>query len=260
MRAHLIQYDIQWEQPTENFALVEQLVAGTRIGPGDLVVLPEMFSTGFSLRNHVTTAAAEAACEFLQDLAIRTKAFVQGGIAVAIPDDEQAENRAPVFTPQGEQLCEYAKIHPFGFGRENEVMRAGTTPTCWDWQAGEQALRVGVAICYDLRFPELFRRLTADGAQCFCVIANWPDTRQHHWRTLAIARAIENQGFMLAINRCGSDPHLNFVGGSIAIDPKGDILGELGTEPGVLSVDLDPAAVTEWRKTFPALRDIRLTS
>ncbi len=264
MRAHLVQLDIAWEDPTENFhrvdSLLEPISLGGGIKSGDLIVLPEMFATGFSLHNHITTPAAAAILDYLTRLAQDTKAFVVGGRAVGLPDDSLAENRAPVINPAGELICEYAKIHPFGFGRENEVIRPGATPVSWDWTTADQSLRVGMGICYDLRFPELFRKLALPphNAQCFIVSANWPKARHAHWRALAIARAIENQAFMLAVNRCGCDPHLQYAGGTIAIDPKGELMGELDDKPGVLSIDLDPAIVTDWRKTFPALRDIRL--
>ena len=88
--------------------------------------------------------------------------------------------------------------------------------------------------------------------------ANWPSPRQHHWRALSIARAIENQAFVLAVNRTGSDPHLPYSGGSIAISPKGDILGELTDQPGTLSVEINPKLLHDWRATFPTWRDMRL--
>lgn len=262
MLAHLVQLEIAWEDPTENFLRVDSLLDRAGIGPGDLVVLPEMFATGFSLHNDITTPAAPAILDYLIRLAQNTKAFVVGGLAVALPDTTLAENRAPVINPAGDLLCEYAKIHPFGFGRENEVIRPGAAPVSWDWTASDQSLRVGMGICYDLRFPELFRKLVLPPhhAQCLVVSANWPKARHTHWRALAIARAIENQSFMLAVNRCGSDPHLHYAGGTMAIDPKGEIIDQLDDQPGVLSVELDPAIITDWRKTFPALRDIRLLS
>ncbi len=260
MHAHLVQLDIVWEEPTENHARVTHLLADVKIEPGDLILLPEMFATGFSLRNEVTTAATHDTRAFIAGLARSTRAYVQGGLTVAIEASKFAENRAPIYSPSGEHIAEYAKIHPFGFGREPEAIQGGQHIVCWDWtpSAETKPLRVGIGICYDLRFPELFRSLVASGAQCFALGANWPSARQEHWRSLAIARAIENQAFMLAVNRCGSDPHLDYAGGSIAVGPRGEILGELTDAPGVLSVPIDPEEVTSWRDKFPALRDIRL--
>jgi len=262
VNAYLIQTDIAWEDPTENFARVEAHLAEYSPQAGDLILLPEMFATGFSLNNDRTTPHADTILQWLTDLARRTGAYVQGGRTVAVPGDALAENRAPVLSPEGKLLGEYAKIHPFGFGREPEAIRGGHETLCWDWcldrGGSEQRLRVGVGICYDLRFPELFRRLMLDGAEVFTVGANWPAARKGHWRALAIARAIENQAFMLAVNRCGSDPHLEYAGGTIAISPTGEILGELGDTQGVLCVEIDPKSVHEWRATFPGLRDVKM--
>ena len=108
------------------------------------------------------------------------------------------------------------------------------------------------AICYDLRFPELFREAALRGAEAFLVLANWPARRVDHWHALLRARAIENQAYVLGVNRSGSDPNETYVSSSLAVDPRGEVLHE---GPG--AVDLDPAQVREWRAAFPALRDVR---
>jgi predicted amidohydrolase len=123
---------------------------------------------------------------------------------------------------------------------------------------GEASLTICPAVCYDLRFPELFRRGLQQGAEMFVLGANWPSARQHHWRTLLIARAIENQAFVIGVNRCGSDPHLDYSGGSMALGPKGEILAELGDEERIESVEIDPEKLRSWRGEFPAWRDARL--
>ena len=138
--------------------------------------------------------------------------------------------------------------------REPEFFQGGSHVLTYTWND----LTVCPAICYDLRFPELFRKGLKLGAHIFALGANWPSPRQHHWRALAIARAIENQAFVLAVNRTGDDPHLSYTGGTIAVDPKGDILGELTDQPGTLSVEIDPKALHDWRATFPAWKDMRL--
>jgi predicted amidohydrolase len=108
-----------------------------------------------------------------------------------------------------------------------------------------------------LRFPELWRVATAGGAEVFTIGASWPDTRQTHWRALLIARAIENQAFIVAVNRVGADPHLKYAGGSIIISPTGEILDEAGVSPQVLVADLDLGELRAWRTEFPVLRDVR---
>jgi omega-amidase len=186
---------------------------------------------------------------------------VHGGRAVQPCDCDKAFNRATMTAPGGEYgrlLCEYAKIHPFSFGREPESYQGGNSVELYDWVSGEESIRVCPAVCYDLRFPELFRIGAKRGAECFVIGANWPSARAAHWRALLIARAIENQAFVLGVNRAGQDPHLSYSGGSIAVSPMGEVIGELGAEAGVLSVEIDTGAAREWRAKFPALRDIRL--
>lgn len=258
MRAHLVQLDIAWEDPEANHDRVEGLLSGHPIEPGDLVILPEMFDTGFSLRVEHTADAHGRTLRFAQRLAEDLGVTLQAGRTVHACHCDKADNRASVLGPEGHLLCEYTKIHPFSFGREPEVIRPGARIETYDWAAGNASLKVCPAICYDLRFPELFRLGLAAGAEAFAIGANWPDARQSHWRTLSIARAIENQAYVFSVNRTGADPHLRYAGGSIAIGPRGEILGELRDKEAVLSVEVDPEAVRGWRKTFPAWRDVRL--
>ncbi len=254
MHAHLVQFDIAWEDRDANFARVRELLETTDIQAGDLVILPEMFDSGFSLHIERTADTDGRTLAFLADLAREHRAFVQGGRTVLEPDEAHATNRAPVLDPEGTLLCEYAKIHPFSFGREGERFIPGSAINSFTWPP----LTCAPAICYDLRFPELFRYQTIAGAEVLTLGANWPRSRQHHWRALAIARAIENQAYMLAVNRTGNDPHLAYAGGSIAVDPRGEVLAELDDEQAVLSVRIDPDRVATWRSAFGALRDIRL--
>lgn len=253
MRAHLVQLDIAWEDREANFRRVDELLGPAEVGPNDLIVLPEMFDSGFSL-NVERTADDGATLEYLAALARRTGAWVQGGRTVLGRGDAKATNRAPILDPGGNLAREYSKIHPFSFGREGERFVGGSEILTYSW--GE--LIVAPTICYDLRFPELFRKAVLAGAECFALGANWPDARQHHWRALAIARAIENLAYVLAVNRTGSDPHLRYAGGAIAVDPRGEIVGELGSEEAVLTVSVDPDRVRRWREAFRALDDIRL--
>ncbi len=260
MRAHLVQLDIAWEDRDANVRRVRDLVRRADPHAGDLVVLPEMFDSGFSMRVD-RTADDGRTLEAMRTLATDLGVWVVGGRTVPPVGGGKARNRASVLDPDGDLTCEYDKVHPFGFGKEPEVIEGGNRSAVFEWAAGDDPLRVGLAICYDLRFPELFRALTLrHEAEALVVIANWPRARHAHWRTLAIARAIENQAYLLAVNRAGNDPHLSYAGGSIAVGPKGDLLGEFGEDEGVLSVALDPEAVRSWRAEFPALRDVRTES
>lgn len=256
MRVHLVQLDIAWENKPANFARVRDLLATASVSQNDLIILPEMFDTGFSLNIEVTADDRDETLAFLRDLAASHSATVHGGRTVRNDDSTRATNRAPIVGPDGQLITEYAKIHPFSFGREGERFDGGTAVEEYPWQD----LRVCPAICYDLRFPELFRIGLLRGAEAFALGANWPEARQHHWRALLMARAIENQAFVFGVNRTGRDPHLHYVGGSLAVGPRGEILGELDDREGILSVAVDPSHVKRWRDAFPAWRDIRLLS
>ncbi len=254
MRAHLFQYDIAWEDPERNHSLVESLVADADVRPGDFLLLPEMFDTGFSLNIERTFDRDGSSRGFLARLAQSTGCWVQASLTI-VGDDERGRNRALVFAPAGSQVAQYDKIHPFTFGREGERFTGGHDVTTFRWGDEDRGLIVCPAICYDLRFPELFREGLSQGAEVIAIGANWPSARHEHWRLLLRARAIENQSYVLAVNRCGSDPHLSYLGGSAAIDPMGETIAEAGDESCVLSVEVDPKAVREWREQFPAWRD-----
>lgn len=259
MRAHLVQLDIAWEDHAANFARVDRLLTHAPVGAGDLIVLPEMFSTGFSLNTDATADRGGVVLEYLRGLATDLRAWVQGGRTVRDCDCTHATNEAPVIDPTGRVVGSYRKIHPFSFGREPERFIGGSEVMTYRWGgAGDAGLVVCPAICYDLRFPELFRRGLDMGAECYALGACWPKARAAHWRALLIARAIENQAFVLGVNRTGRDPTLEYAGGSLVVGPTGELLGELGAEEAVLSVELDVAGLRAWREKFPAWRDRRL--
>jgi predicted amidohydrolase len=254
LRAHLVQLDIAWEDRDANIAAVDRLLNDATIEPGDLVVLPELFDSGFSLNIEATSDADQVTADAVSRLAQRYKVTMHGSRTILGPDNK-GRNQAHIVGPDGGVLVGYEKIHPFSFGREPERFTGGDSVTTYQWSAGTTSLRVCPAVCYDLRFPELFRAGLALGAQCFVLGANWPSERAAHWRALLIARAIENQAFVLGVNRAGSDPHLAYAGGSMAIGPMGDILLEMGEAEGVGSVTIDPGLVRAWREKFPAWKD-----
>jgi omega-amidase len=280
MHAHLVQFDIAWEDPKMNFGRVRRVLGLDRapdeprqcpVRAGDLVCLPEMFDTGFSLNPERTHDEAGATLEFLRTLAKELTCTVHGSrtLRAASPSSGRGRNMATVVGPGGEVIAEYSKIHPF-LGTEAERFEPGTGAVTYSWTptpggSVEAGVTVGIGICYDLRFPELFRRLVlargagnGRSAEVIAIGANWPLSRAHHWRALLIARAIENQAYVLGVNRVGRDPNLAYNGGSIAVSPKGDVLGELDDRAGVLSVEIDGGEVRRWRATFPALRDARM--
>lgn len=265
MRAHLVQLDIAWEDKPGNLRRTAALVQQAKPGKGDLVVLPEMFDTGFSFHVKQTADTDGSTLLFLSNLASARSIYVHGSRTGIDPGSGRAMNLASIFGPDGKLLCEYEKVHPFSLGapgeRESDFFPGGREVKVYRWGDAEgQGLAICPAICFDLRFPELFRKGLQLGAEVYIVTANWPSARARHLRALLIARAIENQAYVLGINRVGSDPRVSYQGETVAIDPKGEVVAELGDREGVLSVDLDPSVLREWRARFPAWRDHRLLS
>ena len=253
MNVILCQLDVAWENPEANHARAASLSEGASVAPGSLVVLPEMFATGFSMNTAVTAQDAGGASEqFLAGLARRHGVTVLGGLAVRGPDG-RARNQALAFGPDGAELARFTKLHSFTLGAEHEHYAAGNDVVLFDWGG----LKVAPLVCYDLRFPEAFRIAVRRGAQMFVVIANWPVVRIQHWSTLLRARAIENQAFVVGVNRCGRDPVLQYPGRSLVVDPLGEIIADAGEGEGVCSATLNVATLHQWRNGFPALRDVR---
>lgn len=257
MKAHLVQLDIAWEDKAASHRRVDRLLQSVEVARGDLIVLPEMFDTGFSMHVERTHDADRATLDYCATLATRMSAYVHGGRTV-MHDDGWARNQAIVLSPEGRVVCEYEKIHPFSFGKETERFRGGHRVLTWDWPTGDGGLKVCPAVCYDLRFPELFREGLGLGAEVFVVGANWPSARAGHWRALLAARAIENQAWVIGVNRAGRDPFLEYEGGSAVVSPTGVFVAEAGAKEMVTSCEIDPAAVRQWRAQFPAWRDRRL--
>jgi omega-amidase len=249
-----VQFDIAWEEPQENFRRVEQLLEGTSIRPGAMIVLPEMFATGFSMNVERTAqSGARESEQFLRDLARKHHAMVLGGV-VGPPDvDGLASNEAVGFLPDGVELVRYRKLQPFTPAGEDVRYGFGTEHRLFTWNN----MHVAPFICYDLRFPEVFRPAAVDGAELMIVIASWPCMRSEHWVRLLQARAIENQAYVVGLNRCGSDPQFEYDGRSAAFDPHGRLLIEADARSQVLQVEVNPSEVRTWRAQFPALRDIR---
>ncbi|MGI8602585.1 MAG: nitrilase-related carbon-nitrogen hydrolase [Verrucomicrobiales bacterium] len=215
----LCQVDLVWEDKSATFAKVCGLVRAAGPPPGSLIVLPEMFATGFSMNHAAIAEAPRGETEaFLRELAEETKSCVLGGL-IAV-EDGAPRNQALALAPTGEVLARYSKQRPFSLANEDAHYPAGDETVVFDW-AG---FRIAPFVCYDLRFPELFRAAVAKGATLFAVIANWPIAREAHWLTLLEARAIENQACVLGVNRSGDDPHFHYGGRSVAVDPHGLIV------------------------------------
>ena len=250
MKVAGIQFDIAWEDPAENFRRVAPLAQRAAAEGAQLIVLPEMFATGFTMRSVEMAEHANATYEFLSETAIRHHVWLIGGYPE--PGDRRPANACSVIAPDGKEVLHYRKIHPFSLANEPEHYEAGEGLHTVEI-AG---LRVTPLICYDLRFPELFRA-AAMTTDFFVVIANWPAHRSHAWRTLLAARAIDDQAWVLGVNRVGEVDGYPHSGDSSLIDPWGKIIETLAGEPGIVAGEVAAGVVREARRRFRFLEDRR---
>jgi len=229
-----------------------------------LVVLPELWlHGGFDAEPWPKTAeprGGETAAAMRQ-AAEAHGILLHAGSIVERASEGEFYNTSLVFGPEGQDLAVYRKIHRFGFDEgEAAFMSAGRDLVTFDVldDAAGRLTRVGLATCYDLRFPEMFRKLVDAGAQTVIIPAAWPARRREHWRILLQARAIENQVYVLACAAVGTQAGLDMSGHSMVIDPWGAILAEGGEGEQIIHADIDLALVDETRDRFPVLRDRRL--
>jgi predicted amidohydrolase len=245
-----LQFDIAWEDPFENFRRVAPLARQAATEGAELIALPEMFATGFTMQSEEMAVHAEAIHEFMAETASRHGVWVIGGYAE--PGDQRPANACSVITPDGREALHYRKIHPFSLADEPAHYEAGDglhTVEILD-------LRVTPLICYDLRFPELFRA-AAMATDLFVVIANWPARRGHAWRTLLAARAIDDQAWVLGVNRVGEVDGYLHSGDTSLVDPWGKVVATLADEPGVVAGEVVAGVVREARTRFRFLDDRR---
>ncbi len=256
MNIYCCQLDIVWEDKEANYRKVEALLVAARPHRDSLVLLPEMFATGFSM--NVAGIAEDSAdgptVQFLSRQAAELGVYLVGGFATR-GGDGMGRNVLAVFGPDGRRAADYTKIHPFSIGEESRHYAGGDRVRTFAWATAT----VAPFICYDLRFPEVFRHATRAGAEVIVAIANWPAARAEHWVTLLRARAIENQAYVAGVNRCGNDPKLAYTGRSSIVDPHGNTLADAGAEERVIGAEIDLPALREYRQRFPVLRDMRPT-
>lgn len=252
MKVAAIQHDIAWEDPSATFALVEPMIVEAVDAGARLIVLSEMFSTGFSMKTDRTAEPVDGpSTRFLIEQAAKHHVWICGSLPERPPGQSLPFNCLVLAGPGGE-VHRYAKIHPFSYSGEQNHFAAGDTHVT----VAVDDVRVSLFVCYDLRFADEFWALAHD-TDCYVVVANWPESRRAHWRALLVARAIENQAYVVGVNRVGRGGKLDYAGDSLIIDPLGEILSEGGDAAGVLVADVDPAKVTEVRKKYPFLTDRR---
>lgn len=250
MRVAGLQTDIAWEDPKENFARAGRMLETAARGGVRLAALPEMFATGFSMDAVRVAGFADDTRQFLADAARARGLWVLGGFA--LPGEGRPTNACALYDPDGAERLLYRKLHPFSLAREDEHFGAGDDV----YTAAVEGLRVTPLICYDLRFAEPFR-LAATGTDLFVVIANWPVQRSAAWRALLAARAIENQAFVLGVNRVGEGDGHHYRGDTSLFDPMGELTATAVGDAAVVTGEASAEEVRAVREKLSFLADRR---
>jgi predicted amidohydrolase len=251
INAASIQFNVKPGDVDANLEYVWAALVRSAEQGAQLAVLPEMWSSGFAYKNLNQLAGRTAGIvaellELSRDLGL----VICGSMPE--PHDDKVYNTV-FLADNGSLAGVYRKMHLFSLLGEDRSFDGGDSWLLADTSIG----KVGVLICYDLRFPELARRLTVEGARVLCIPAQWPRPREDHWRTLLRARAIENQLFVVSCNACGLIGKLDFFGMSMIIDPKGEVLADAGSEQCEVIASLDMRVMDDWRAQIPCLNDRR---
>jgi predicted amidohydrolase len=239
------EYDIGWHNPKQSLSNARELARQARAAGADVLVLPEMCTTGFTMdADNFAEAPDGDSIRALSALAAENRLSVVAGVSMR--RDGRYLNSALAFAPDGSLAATYDKQRLFGYAKETEVYSTGTGP-CVIQLSG---LSVALFVCFDLRFPELFREVGSE-VDAFVLIANWPSARQRHWEILTQARAIENQCYMIAVNRVGEGDGLNYAGGSVIFDPWGERIDKPAARSPIRIAEVSSSVVARVRKDFP---------
>lgn len=254
----LLQFPVAQGAPRENLDRIDSHAKEAASRGSQLLCLPEMFTTGFNwARNRELLADWRRAVEWVGQLAARHRLWISGSILTG-GEQGRMRNSLTLWDSKGRVCGVYHKSHLFSLFNEEKHVEAGDRIEVTRAPWGE----TGLSVCYDLRFPELFRACALRGAEIQLLPAGWPHPRLEHWRVLTRARAIENQYFMVAVNQCGSEElapgqSVKYCGHSAVIDPWGQTLCEAGEEETLLTARLDLEMTAAVRAKLPALRDRR---
>ncbi len=241
LRVAVVQYDIDPTNPQANLAKIESML---NLPDVDLYVLPEVCLTGFSAGQKMPVFE-ESGPEVAALCELAGNSHLLGSLRI---QNAHTYNRALLLSKEGIQ-ARYDKRILFSYWKENQIFGAGKEGLAFSLGGFD----ISPFICYELRFPELFR--AQKRAHIMPVIANWPQERRHHWITLLRARAIENQCYVVGVNRIGEVRGTSFIGDSVIIDPFGQPMLEMHHEEGSAYADLSLEVVNDYRKAFPALDD-----
>ena len=265
----IIQTDLTWEDKAANLSMLEKKILGIQ-GRAEVVVLPEMFSTGFSMNPYELAETMDGeTIKWMKRIAADKNIILTGSLIIAndnqgessdgSPDGHQYFNRLIWMLPNG-QYGIYDKRHRFSFAGEDEHYTAGTKRLI----ASVKGWRVNLQVCYDLRFPVWSRQAPSNESEnvegpeydLLVYVANWPERRSHAWKTLLQARAIENQAFVVGVNRVGNDGNqIHHAGDSMVVDPLGEVLYHKHEEEDIFTITLDKSHLDSVRARFPFWKD-----
>lgn len=244
----LVQADLHWENVTANLATFEEKLAALP-EPVDVIVLPEMFNTGFTMNTSLAEPMNLTTTRWMKQIAKQHHALVAGSLAVS--DGGRFFNRLVCVRPDGTYVHS-DKRHLFTMGQESTHYTPGNARLTIEWRGW----KLCPLVCYDLRFPVWSRNLQNDPYDILLYVANWPTRRAHAWNTLLQARAIENQCYVMGVNRLGTDGNgLDYRGDSVALDYLGEPLAMLANQETEKIVHISKADLTAYRQNFPALSD-----
>ena len=253
-----IQTNLHWENKTANLEMLEEKLVSLR-QKTELVILPEMFTTGFSMNAAALAESMDGdTIEWIKKRSAENRIIITGSIIIT--DAGKYFNRLIWMMPNGD-MGYYDKRHLFAFAKENQFYHAGTKRLI----CSVKGWKINMQICYDLRFPVWARQLQRPGGEgtglqpeydVLVYVANWPERRSHAWKTLLCARAIENQCYVIGVNRVGKDGNeIYYSGNSLVIDPLGEVLYHMADEEDIFTITLEKEKLDEVRAKFPFLKD-----
>ncbi len=255
MKIAALQTDIAWEDPAANHEALRPLLRAAAGTGARLIVLPEMYACGFSMATERIAEPEDGpSTVFLREQARELGVWLCGSVPARAADQDRPHNTLVLAGP-GDELHRYRKLHPFTYAQEDEHYAPGDALVT----VNIEGVRLSLFVCYDLRFADEFWQL-AGQTDCYVVVANWPEARRRHWQILLRARAIENQAYVVGLNRVGyggAQKTLAYSGDSAIIDPWGEVLVEGSRDPTMLVGEIDPGRVADARRRFPVLRDRR---
>lgn len=252
MRISLVQYSPKWEDKEKNSGKINEIIQKTNLDT-NVLIFPEMTLTGFTMSSEENAEEIDGfSVDYFMNLSRKLKIDIFAGIIEK--DENTIFNSIFHFDKNGILAARYRKIHPFSYAKEEQNYSAGFEPVVT--KIGKT--KIGLSVCYDLRFPELYRKYAKEKVDLIVNIANWPVKRIEHWKALLKARAIENQCFMIGVNRVGTDPFNEYNGFSSIIDPMGNIIIENENEEKILTAEIDLDIVRQTREKLPFLQDIKM--